>query len=385
MKPFQTLPRINSRLTNGKLKQGAATLIVAICVASISMVDVARAEFWFEDFTDGSISESGIDWLFSRDHSIEPDGLLLSTDNTQSTAAGPDWPIDRQGWSIRTQGRLLQDHGFIGLASMPVPGIDTGRGAWSVLADESALMGIHDQFFRSTDSDLHPFAEDVVVQLDTLDSTMRMWAWRAGEQPTEDIAPLMIKADLDVESGAPAIWTRSNDGPSSAVFHWMAISTEHMPVNMPIPLPPPIIGDFSGNDILDVADIDMLATAIQQARSDQQFDLNQNGNVDLEDHTYWVRAVKRTWMGDANLDGEFNSSDFVHVFQSGKYETDQIAGWSDGDWNGDARFDSGDFVVAFRDGGFEIGPRASVANVPEPSAAILLTLGLLGIGRIRKR
>jgi hypothetical protein len=146
------------------------------------------------------------------------------------------------------------------------------------------------------------------------------------------------------------------------------------------------VGDYSGDGILDVIDLDTLATAIQEGNVDQQFDLDQNGTVDLEDHAYWVRDIKQTWMGDANLDGEFNSLDLVKVFQSGKFETEQIAGWSEGDWNGDERFGSGDFVAAFQDGGYEVGPRTlAAAVVPEPSSAILLTLAFLSIVCIRKR
>lgn len=52
--------------------------------------------------------------------------------------------------------------------------------------------------------------------------------------------------------------------------------------------------------------------------------------------------------GDSNLDGQFNSSDLVQVFQQGKFETAQSASWTDGDWNGDTRFASNDLVFAFQ-------------------------------------
>ncbi len=88
----------------------------------------------------------------------------------------------------------------------------------------------------------------------------------------------------------------------------------------------------------------------------------------------WVDDLRKTYFGDANLDGEFNSTDFVDVLGRGQYE-DNIADnsqWEDGDWSGDGEFDSTDFVVALTAGGYEVGPRAAVASVPEPTGLILL-------------
>ena len=67
--------------------------------------------------------------------------------------------------------------------------------------------------------------------------------------------------------------------------------------------------------------------------------------------------------GDANLDGEFNSTDLVRVFQAGEYEDaiESNSAWSDGDWNGDGEFDTSDLVVAFQAGYFEQGPPAVAA------------------------
>ena len=125
---------------------------------------------------------------------------------------------------------------------------------------------------------------------------------------------------------------------------------------------------------------------------------NFNGNVDplapLEDGTLtdlveranYIHDVLNTWVGDSNLDGEFNSSDFVQVFTAGEYE-DTVAEnstWATGDWNGDKEFDSGDFVAAFTDGGFEIGPRVQTASVPEPSSMALVLIAVAFIGRFAR-
>jgi hypothetical protein len=85
------------------------------------------------------------------------------------------------------------------------------------------------------------------------------------------------------------------------------------------------------------------------------------------------------------LDGEFNSTDFVAVFQLGQYE-DRIANnstWASGDWNNDTEFDSRDFVEAFQDGGFERGPLAATSTVPEPALNLVVLCGLAYLVRRR--
>ena len=66
------------------------------------------------------------------------------------------------------------------------------------------------------------------------------------------------------------------------------------------------------------------------------------------------------WVGDTNLDGEFNSGDLVQVFVAGKYETGETATWGEGDWTGDQLFDSGDMVAAFVAGGYEQGAKPAI-------------------------
>ena len=145
------------------------------------------------------------------------------------------------------------------------------------------------------------------------------------------------------------------------------------------------VGDFDLSGALDVADIDRLSDQIRTDPSDRSFDLNNDAVLNHEDYTTWVHDRANTYFGDANLDGEFNSGDLTAVFKAAKYELDGEAGWAEGDWTGDGRFDTADLTAAFQDGGYERGSRTAVVAVPEPSGWILLSLGLIGVGRMRRQ
>jgi hypothetical protein len=67
--------------------------------------------------------------------------------------------------------------------------------------------------------------------------------------------------------------------------------------------------------------------------------------------------------GDADGDGQFDSSDLVKVFVAGKYETNLPADWTEGDWTGDSRFSTDDLIAAFQQGTYETVPGAQVAFV----------------------
>ena len=111
-----------------------------------------------------------------------------------------------------------------------------------------------------------------------------------------------------------------------------------------------VTGDFDVSGQLDVSDLDRLTVAIRSAR-DFSYDIDANRIVSLEDHRIWVKDLAHTWYGDANLDGECNSTDMV---------------------------------TAFADGGYERGPRTDAVAVPEPCAWALLILGVTSL-TVRRR
>lgn len=116
--------------------------------------------------------------------------------------------------------------------------------------------------------------------------------------------------------------------------------------------------DYDGNHLMSIVDIDMLHARVVFGQGggipDTRYDQDNDGDVDADDGYYLVKNVMELWIGDANLDGLFNSADFVKVFDNGEYE-DGIplnSTWSEGDWNFDGDFTTGDQVDAFQDGGW---------------------------------
>ncbi|MDG2385712.1 MAG: PEP-CTERM sorting domain-containing protein [Pirellulaceae bacterium] len=149
-----------------------------------------------------------------------------------------------------------------------------------------------------------------------------------------------------------------------------------------------LTGDYNGNGLLDADDLDLQAS-VGIANNDLSYDLNDDGVVNSTDRRVWVNDLKNTWMGDANLNGAFDSSDLVAVFATAKYETTQAATWGQGDWDGNGVFDSGDLVEAFSNAGYNVGekpggPNPATAAVPEPSSILLLLIGSLMMLRLRK-
>ena len=193
--------------------------------------------------------------------------------------------------------------------------------------------------------------------------------------------PTYVEVDFDVPVGAENVvltfgYTAGNNW-------WWAIDNIQITGTGDVG----ILGDYDSSGELDAADLDLQAQAIAGRQNPPEYDLNDDGLVDFQDRLVWVNDLKNTWIGDANLDNQFSSSDLVQAFVRGKYETGDSAGWGDGDWNGDTLFGSSDMVAAFAAGGYEKGQKAAAASaVPEPSTwalALLAALACLG-GRRRR-
>ena len=148
-----------------------------------------------------------------------------------------------------------------------------------------------------------------------------------------------------------------------------------------------ILGDFNGDGDLDATDINALTNEILTGGAGEAFDVNKDSQVNDQDRTFWVEDLKNTWFGDADLNGEFNTSDLVSLFQAGQFEdaVPSNSTWETGDFDGDGDFGTSDLVSAFQGGGFEKGPRNAVAAVPEPTGLTALFSCILTIFVARRK
>ena len=151
---------------------------------------------------------------------------------------------------------------------------------------------------------------------------------------------------------------------------------------------PRVLGDYNGNGQRDVDDLDIHSAAMRNGDYHWSYDFDGDGQVNHDDRLWWIQNLSNTFRGDANFDGEWNSSDFVAVFKLARYETGEAATFSEGDQNGDGLFNSSDFVTGFAGGGYEQGPRdGGLMVVPEPSNRLfqVLTVGLIAAWYRRQR
>ena len=108
-------------------------------------------------------------------------------------------------------------------------------------------------------------------------------------------------------------------------------------------------GDFTGDGVMDGADIDLLIANIALGPADPNtFDMTGDGSVDLEDRDAWLAEAGAAnlpsggayLLGDATLDGFVDVADF-NAWNTYKFRNE--AAWTRGDFNADGSVDVGDF------------------------------------------
>ncbi|MEZ6119467.1 MAG: trypsin-like serine protease [Pirellulaceae bacterium] len=127
-----------------------------------------------------------------------------------------------------------------------------------------------------------------------------------------------------------------------------------------------LAGDLTGDGLIDIDDVRRLCVAVRLDDQNPQFDIDASGDVFTPDVTaYLDQFLGGAPIGDANLDGQFDSADLVLVFTAGGYEDNEFqnSNWDQGDWNCDGEFDSSDLVAAFQTGGYQNDSRPLSAAI----------------------
>jgi hypothetical protein len=152
-------------------------------------------------------------------------------------------------------------------------------------------------------------------------------------------------------------------------------------------LPPSAIdADFNDDGSLNCADIDALTNAVAMSGSIAQFDLNGDGMLSIGDVDRWrsdagavnIGAGRSYRVGDANLDGSVDGSDFG-LWNSNKFTANKD--WCRGNFNADTFTDGSDFGLwnanKFTSSDSQV--------VPEPGLGLWTLLTLLAGSSTRSR
>ena len=144
---------------------------------------------------------------------------------------------------------------------------------------------------------------------------------------------------------------------------------------------PQVECDFDDNSVCNIDDIDLLVSAISQSTGDVMFDLTGDGSIDEKDIDAWlldagINAIGASFLlGDANLDGVVDGSDF-NIWNSSKFES--TGKWSRGDLNADGVTDASDFNI-WNSNRF----RSSVVPEPEQHGLLAFLVILVAFRRLK--
>ncbi len=210
-------------------------------------------------------------------------------------------------------------------------------------------------------------------------STGKVWA---GDPTTGELGILLAQGD--VYSQSPGARIKSVEVDQFGEVHLVGLKNTIFQLV-------PILQtcDFSGDDVCDVTDLDLLHAVgpISEgvsADGNQQFDRNGDGTIDLADRDQWLADAAKAnglasayQLGDANLNGDVDTSDF-NIWNQNKFSPSLL--WSSGDFNGDGNIDTSDFNI------WNVNKFTSsngAIAVPEPSTLsgsiiVLLLLGTVG-------
>lgn len=149
-------------------------------------------------------------------------------------------------------------------------------------------------------------------------------------------------------------------------------------------------GDFDDDGNYSCEDVDALTEAIASGGNNSDFDLTEDGSVNIDDLDAW-RAEAGTALGhtgdvlngDANLDGVVDANDLNTVGVNWQQDVDPAA-WCSGDFDANRVVDANDLNLVGINWQQSVAAAEPAATVPEPSGLALLVVGLVAAGSRRR-
>ena len=199
---------------------------------------------FFDDFSDGSVTNdvpvatdgTPVRWmedplnLSSTTLDASSGDLIMSTDG--AFAVGFAEQFNFANTSIRTQFRRINNTDVIGVGSRgsltSINGYSAGFGSLggmfiSIVSDSGT------EVLKAVPTDLNPTDEEVILQFDAIDNTLKLWAWRPGE-PMPPI-PQVSVTDSVYTQGPISLFvgTQFGDRRKEGTFRYVHAADMHIP------------------------------------------------------------------------------------------------------------------------------------------------------------
>ena len=250
--------------------------------------------------------------------------------------------------TLRVGGDWTGDYVLLGSPNMVFDDAVEGSGVRDLSAASGAVgyVGPNDDVYQIR------LAAGASLSLNTstpLDSSLAV--------PTNVLDPglLVRAANGDVLSGTSRGPDRKNadltfTAPEAGVYEIVVVAEEGMGEYVLVAETSGNVDvDFNDDELVDCEDIDALIGAIASGANDPAFDLNDDGLVNTTDRDLWLADGARAngyflpyILGDANLDGNVDVSDF-NLWNAHRFTF--TPRWCRGDFNADGGIDASDFNI----------------------------------------
>jgi hypothetical protein len=234
-----------------------------LCAWISTLVPVAHAAGWFDDFNDGNAEDGNpVTWTYneagatpgmytavSGDYSLSAPGTGTDNDNLIASVN-----VSFGSTYMRTQTVIVPDElvspipeGNPGFVARWNPSTLSGYALYLDHGGQYALLRV-DGGAPSVLDILDPFelnsSTDVILELNIVGDQLSAYAWLPGEE--KPAAPLLSGIDSTYASGRAGILFNEDDDSSAGVFRWVAAQDT--------PFVDMLDGDFNNNGTVDAAD-----------------------------------------------------------------------------------------------------------------------------------